>query len=95
MNHPVETFGVRVEHGGTVIAYSADTAPCESLLRLAQDSTLFLCEAQLPRRAGESPRIAPHRAGSRRTRDQSRGRAAVAYPSGAGVVRRDENPRGG
>jgi ribonuclease BN (tRNA processing enzyme) len=45
MNHPVETFGVRVEHGGTVISYSADTAPCESLLRLAQDSTLFLCEA--------------------------------------------------
>src|ERR1700683_1786894 len=25
MNHPVETFGLRIEHGGRAIAYSADT----------------------------------------------------------------------
>jgi ribonuclease BN (tRNA processing enzyme) len=45
VNHPVETYGVRVEHGGRILAYSADTAPCEALTRLAQDADLFLCEA--------------------------------------------------
>jgi ribonuclease BN (tRNA processing enzyme) len=45
VNHPIETYGVRVEQGGNVLAYSADTAPCESLLRLAQGADLFLCEA--------------------------------------------------
>jgi ribonuclease BN (tRNA processing enzyme) len=45
VNHPIETYGVRVEHGGRVVTYSSDTAPCESLLRLAQDADLFLCEA--------------------------------------------------
>ena len=45
VNHPIETYGVRVEHGGHVLAYSSDTAPCEALLRIAQGADLFLCEA--------------------------------------------------
>jgi ribonuclease BN (tRNA processing enzyme) len=45
VNHPVETYGVRLEHEGKVLVYSSDTAPCESLLRLAQGADLFLCEA--------------------------------------------------
>ncbi|HET8683778.1 MAG TPA: MBL fold metallo-hydrolase [Micromonosporaceae bacterium] len=45
MNHPVETYGVRLDHGGKVLAYSADTGPCEALARLAQGADLFLCEA--------------------------------------------------
>jgi ribonuclease BN (tRNA processing enzyme) len=45
VNHPVETYGVRLEHGGRLLAYSSDTAPCEALLRLAQGVDLFLCEA--------------------------------------------------
>src|ERR687889_652944 len=45
VNHPIETYGVRVEQGGRVLAYSSDTAPCEALLRLAQGADLFLCEA--------------------------------------------------
>jgi ribonuclease BN (tRNA processing enzyme) len=45
VNHPVETYGVRVEHDGRVLAYSADTAPCEALTRLAKNADLFLCEA--------------------------------------------------
>jgi ribonuclease BN (tRNA processing enzyme) len=45
VNHPIETYGVRLEHGGRVLAYSSDTAPCEALLRLAQGADLFLCEA--------------------------------------------------
>jgi ribonuclease BN (tRNA processing enzyme) len=45
VNHPIETYGVRIEQGGRVLTYSGDTAPCESLLRLAVGSDLFLCEA--------------------------------------------------
>jgi ribonuclease BN (tRNA processing enzyme) len=45
VNHPIETYGVRVEHEGRVLAYSSDTAPCEALLRLAAGADLFLCEA--------------------------------------------------
>lgn len=45
MCHPVETYGVRLEHGGKVLAYSADTGPCEALVRLAHGADLFLCEA--------------------------------------------------
>jgi ribonuclease BN (tRNA processing enzyme) len=45
VNHPVETYGVRLEHAGRVLTYSSDTAPCDSLVRLAQEADLFLCEA--------------------------------------------------
>jgi ribonuclease BN (tRNA processing enzyme) len=45
VNHPVETYGVRIEQGGRVLTYSGDTSPCESLLRLAAGADLFLCEA--------------------------------------------------
>lgn len=45
VNHPVETYGVRVAHGGRVLAYSADTGMCEALLRLADKADVFLCEA--------------------------------------------------
>jgi ribonuclease BN (tRNA processing enzyme) len=48
VNHPIETYGVRIEQGGRVLAYSADTAPCEALLRLAAGADLFLCEASYP-----------------------------------------------
>jgi ribonuclease BN (tRNA processing enzyme) len=45
VNHPIETYGVRVEQSGRVLAYSSDTAPSESLVRLAAGADLFLCEA--------------------------------------------------
>lgn len=45
VNHPVETYGLRIEHEGRALAYSADTGPCESLIRLAQGADAFLCEA--------------------------------------------------
>jgi len=45
MNHPVETFGFRVEHHGWRMAYSADTGPSDALLRLADGADLLLCEA--------------------------------------------------
>ncbi len=45
LNHPVETYGVRLEHNGRVLAYSADTGQCDELERLATGADLFLCEA--------------------------------------------------
>jgi ribonuclease BN (tRNA processing enzyme) len=45
MNHPVETFGFRVEHAGRSLAYSADTGECPALAELASGADLMLCEA--------------------------------------------------
>jgi ribonuclease BN (tRNA processing enzyme) len=45
MNHPVETFGFRLEHGGRCLAYSADTGESPALDSLARDADLLLCEA--------------------------------------------------
>ena len=45
MNHPVETFGFRVEHAGRVLAYSADTGACPALIELASQADVLLCEA--------------------------------------------------
>jgi ribonuclease BN (tRNA processing enzyme) len=45
MNHPVETFGFRVEHAGRTLAYTADTGATEALVRLADGVDVLLCEA--------------------------------------------------
>jgi ribonuclease BN (tRNA processing enzyme) len=45
VNHPVETYGFRIEHDGRVLTYSADTATCGALDDLAKGADLFLCEA--------------------------------------------------
>jgi ribonuclease BN (tRNA processing enzyme) len=45
VNHPVETYGMRIEHDGRSLTYSGDTAPCDALIRLAQGADTFLCEA--------------------------------------------------
>ena len=39
--------------GAATLAYSADTGPTDSLIRLAQDADLFVCEATLPDGADE------------------------------------------
>lgn len=45
MAHPPETLGVRFEHDGAVVSYSADSGPEADFDRLARDADLFLCEA--------------------------------------------------
>ncbi|MGA4542956.1 MBL fold metallo-hydrolase [Uniformispora flossi] len=45
VNHPVESFGFRLEAGGSSLVYSGDTAESETLVHLATDSDLLLCEA--------------------------------------------------
>jgi ribonuclease BN (tRNA processing enzyme) len=55
MSHPVETFGFRIEHAGQVLAYSADTGPCDELVRLAAGADVLLCEASFT----DGPDLAP------------------------------------
>jgi ribonuclease BN (tRNA processing enzyme) len=43
--HPVEAYGLRVEHRGRVLAYSGDTDTCPALEDLAKDADLLLAEA--------------------------------------------------
>ncbi|MCU0265780.1 MAG: MBL fold metallo-hydrolase [Actinomycetia bacterium] len=45
MAHPVPCFGVRLEADGVVLAYSADTAPTDALVHLAEGADLLLAEA--------------------------------------------------
>jgi ribonuclease BN (tRNA processing enzyme) len=45
VNHPVETYGMRISADGRSIAYSADSGECSTLVDLAKDADLFLCEA--------------------------------------------------
>jgi ribonuclease BN (tRNA processing enzyme) len=41
------TWGFRVEAGGKVVAFSADTGPTDALSKLAAEADVFLCEATL------------------------------------------------
>jgi ribonuclease BN (tRNA processing enzyme) len=52
VNHPVETFGFRVEQAGRTLAYSADTGECAALVTLARSADVLLCEASFADRPG-------------------------------------------
>jgi ribonuclease BN (tRNA processing enzyme) len=54
--HYIPTFAIRAECNGASIVYSADTAPCESVVELARDASLFLCEATLGLGSEDEPR---------------------------------------
>ncbi len=54
--HYIPAFAIRAECDGASIVYSADTAPCESVVQLARDCSLFLCEATLGLGSEEEPR---------------------------------------
>lgn len=45
VNHPVETYGMRITAGDKTMSYSADTGVCDALVGLADNVDLFLCEA--------------------------------------------------
>ena len=58
VDHVPNSYGFRVTApGGTVVAYSGDTAPCDELIELAADADLFLCEASWTHAPSERP---PH-----------------------------------
>jgi ribonuclease BN (tRNA processing enzyme) len=45
VNHPVEAYGLRVEAGDRVVAYSGDTGESDALIELARDADVALIEA--------------------------------------------------
>jgi ribonuclease BN (tRNA processing enzyme) len=57
MNHPVQTFGFRVEHAGRSVAYSADTGQTEALVQLARDADVLLSEASFLEPAAGAPAL--------------------------------------
>jgi ribonuclease BN (tRNA processing enzyme) len=48
VNHPIECHGIRLEAGGRSLTYSGDTDRCSTLIDLAYETDLFLCEASWP-----------------------------------------------
>lgn len=54
--HYIPAFAIRVEHDGASVVFSADTAPCESVVQLARGCALFLCETTLGLGSEEEPR---------------------------------------
>jgi ribonuclease BN (tRNA processing enzyme) len=45
MRHPVPTLGMRIEADGRVLAYTADTGPCDEAVEVARGADLLLSEA--------------------------------------------------
>ncbi|HKE69111.1 MAG TPA: MBL fold metallo-hydrolase [Nocardioidaceae bacterium] len=43
--HPVESYGMRISAGGSTLAYSGDTGPCDALESLADGADVLLAEA--------------------------------------------------
>jgi ribonuclease BN (tRNA processing enzyme) len=75
VNHPVETYAVRLTHAGRSVAYSADTGECDALVELARDADLFLCEASYLDGERNPPGL------------HLTGRQAASYAARAGVGR--------
>ncbi len=52
--HYTTCYSIKIDAGGSTIAYSADTAPTARLARFAHGADLFLCEASLRDATGDS-----------------------------------------
>jgi ribonuclease BN (tRNA processing enzyme) len=57
VSHPVETFGLRLSHGGASVAYSADTGETDELIRLARNADVALFEASFLTQPGLPPNL--------------------------------------
>jgi ribonuclease BN (tRNA processing enzyme) len=45
VEHRVPTLALRIAHGDAVLAYSADSLPCDALVTVAKGVDLFVCDA--------------------------------------------------
>lgn len=68
-DHPVETLAMRIESGGTAVAYSADTGPDWSPVSFGADIDLMVYETTLPNdlEDQEIPHVSGRQAGERAT----------------------------
>ncbi|MDN5860037.1 MAG: MBL fold metallo-hydrolase, partial [Pseudonocardia sp.] len=48
VEHLVEAYALRLEHGGRSLVYSGDTGACAGLVELARGADVLLCEATWP-----------------------------------------------
>ena len=87
VNHPVETYGVRLEHGGRVSLLVRHRALRRAAAAGPGRRPVPL-RGQLPRRRGQPARPAPDRPGGRRDGDQGRRGPAAAHPPGGGLGQR-------
>jgi ribonuclease BN (tRNA processing enzyme) len=55
--HPIEAYGMRIEHDGKVFTYSGDSGLCENLVKLARHADLFLCEASFQEGRDFAPEV--------------------------------------
>lgn len=79
VNHPVQTYAVRLSAGGASLTYSADTGVCPELVALARGSDLLLCEASFVEPVGSEPANPPDL--------HLTGRQAAEHAAAAGVGR--------
>lgn len=56
VDHPVESFALRIEADGRVLTYSGDTGPTPALVEAARGADVFLCEASFT----DGPTNPPH-----------------------------------
>lgn len=45
--HYIPAYAMRLESQSGILGFSADTAPCENVVRLVRDADVFLCESAL------------------------------------------------
>ncbi len=87
VNHRPESLGYRIEdHAGRSVVYSGDTDETGSLVELARDAALFICEAALPDDHKVSGHLTPSLAG--RMAHSARAKCLVLthlYPETDGV----------
>ncbi len=62
--HPVEAYAVRVEAGGRVLAYTADTAPSEEVVELSLGADVLVAEATLSEAYADRAEAAGHMTGA-------------------------------
>ncbi|MCA0331246.1 MAG: MBL fold metallo-hydrolase [Actinobacteria bacterium] len=55
VNHPVETYGIRVEAGGRSLVFSGDTGICPELVELSRGADVALYEASFLERYTDVP----------------------------------------
>ncbi|MGA8099637.1 MAG: MBL fold metallo-hydrolase [Candidatus Cybelea sp.] len=82
--HYVEAYAMRAECGDASLTYSADTAPCDGVVELARQASLFLCEAALGLGAeeGERGHSSAEEAGEMARRADAKRLVLTHYPDG-------------
>jgi len=79
--HPVESYGMRIRAGGSTLAYSGDTGPCDALESLADGADVLLAEAAfVESEGGAAGRSAYDRPGRRHACRSGRRTTAAAHP---------------